>query len=147
MIDYRIKTTLKQDLYVHFQKCDTQFEPPLSDRVSLKEYSQKLNKYSVTFEAWNTSELIGLISVYLNDIKLGVGFISNVSVLIEYEKMGIASRLIKMVKNYAIDLNFSELSLEVNNENIEGIDFYLKHGFKQQSKEENITVMNCILKK
>ena len=72
LINFKTKTALEQDLLIHFQKCDHQFSPALSQRVNLNDYAKKLYEYAEIFEAWSNKNLIGVISVYLNDAIAGL---------------------------------------------------------------------------
>lgn len=146
LIDYKTNTAEEKELLLHFQKCDSQFIPPLSKRVNLIDYSKKLVEYSETFEAWNRKNLVGVISIYLNDDKTKIGYISNVSVLEAFWNKGIAKKLIKSLKNYSFKLDFLKLSLEVNKDNIKAITFYKAQGFKIDKEESNIFIM-CYKKK
>ena len=146
MIDYKINTASRKDLHLHLIKCDDQFIPKLSNRVDLKDYAEKLHKYGIIFEAWEKKVLVGVIASYFDVNKRKEGFISNVSVLEEFEKKGIAGQLVKILKKYAVNLGCFALSLKVNAENKEAIIFYKKHGFKSISREEDIISMTIQLK-
>tara|TARA_R110002049_G_scaffold82349_2_gene209557 strand:+ start:3180 stop:3620 length:441 start_codon:yes stop_codon:yes gene_type:complete len=145
LIEYKINIASKIDLLEHLEKCDHRFIPPLSDRVILKDYSSKLYEKATTFEAWNSTELVGVISVYLNDEDKKSGFISNVSVLEDFEKKGIAGRLLEMTKDHASNIGFSKLSLEVHGENFHAINFYQRYGFDKTNCDKTVIKMNCIL--
>lgn len=58
--------------------------------------------------------------------------IDNIVVNKDYRNLGIASRLIKEVENYAKNNRISTLSLEVSNKNINAYLLYDKLGFKQR---------------
>ncbi len=142
MIDYKTNTATKDDLYLHFQKCDSQFIPALSERVNLKNYAKKLCENAELFEAWHEFELVGVFSVYLNNKESKIGFISNVSVLTNYVKKGLASQLLKQVVSKTIKLDFLELMLEVHSINNKAIMFYTKYGFKIISKKKEVILMS-----
>jgi ribosomal-protein-alanine N-acetyltransferase len=143
LIDYKINTGSKDDLLNHLEVCDSRFLPELSQRVNLDDYVQKLSKYAEIIEAWEASILVGVISVYLNNKASKVGFISSISVLAEFEKKGIASDLIKIMKVEAIKQGFLEIHLEVYSKNDRIITFYKKHGFHPISQSDDVVTM-CI---
>lgn len=130
MIDYKIKKASQKDLYLHLEMCNHLFVPPLSDKVNLHDYAQKIYKKSQTFEAWHKKKLVGLIAVYFNDSQSKKGYITNVSVLENYINKGIASQLIKMTKEYAQNNDFTKISLEVQSKNNIAIELYKKHHFE-----------------
>ena len=73
------------------------------------------------------------------------GFITNVSVIKKYSGAGLASDLLKMCLEYAINHNSTELKLEVNKDNIIALNFYKKHNFTQISLENDSLIMNRIM--
>ena len=91
MITYSINTLKLEQLKNFIKKIDDYFIPPLSERVNLTEYSNKIYK----FEAWDNDTLIGLIACYANNLKTKVAFFSLVAVLKEYRQQGIAGTLIE----------------------------------------------------
>jgi len=136
MIEYKIKESSQKDIFLHLRKCNQSFVPVLSNKVDLAKYSTKIFDYAVTFEAWEESEIIGLIAAYFNDDKSKKGFITNVSVIPDRNNKGIAGNLINMVKDYASKNSFEILQLEVHLQNIKAIEFYLKKGFEIIDKKE-----------
>lgn len=130
MIEYKTNYSTDIEILEHLKICNTQFVPKLSKRVNLNDYSKKLYKNSIRFEAWNLNNLVGLISVYFTDEINKIGFISNVSVVGVFMAKGIATRLLNEVKKYALINNFKFLKLEVNKNNTIAISFYKKSNFK-----------------
>jgi ribosomal protein S18 acetylase RimI-like enzyme len=146
VIDYKIKKASQKDLFLHLESCDYLFVPPLSYKVNLQDYSQKLFEKSQTFEAWHEKKLVGLIAVYFNDRQSKKGFVSNVSVLENYNNKGIGSQLIKMIKEYAKNNDFTKILLEVNSKNINAIALYKKHHFEIEHEEKGSLVMGFRIK-
>ena len=95
MITYSINTLKLEQLKNFIKKIDDYFIPPLSERVNLTEYSNKIYKNATLFEAWDNDTLIGLIACYANNLKTKVAFFSLVAVLKEYRQQGIAGTLIE----------------------------------------------------
>lgn len=140
-IQYRINTATKSEICTHLQLCDTQFVPYLSKRVDIKTYSEKLAKLAYNFEAWNSSELIGLVAVYMNDENRQKAFVTSVSVIGSFLGKGIASVLLKMSIEMAKKMDFYEVALEVDDSNVRAKDLYNKIGFSIYSCEKGITTM------
>lgn len=128
-IKYKIKTATTKEIFSHLKKCDKDFSPPLSERVNIKEYSEKIFKKSVTFEAWKEELLIGLVATYFNDNYENFAFVTNVSVLRDFMGLGIASELLNKCIEYAIKESFSEIRLFVGKDNNQAIGLYQKFGF------------------
>mgnify|MGYP001583318085 CR=1 FL=1 len=140
-IAYKIKTVPIQAIVKHLHACDSCFSPPLSTYVDIDAYGKKIYEKSVTFEAWNGKELIGLLAAYYNDKKTKTGFITNVSVLKEHQHTGIASRLIESVINFGKKESLTKLLLEINRSNTSAIHLYRKCGFKETEKNRHSFTM------
>lgn len=128
MIKYNINKSTTEQIKEHLDKCSIHFAPALDTYVNINDYSVKIKNKAIRFEAWNNNILVGLIAMYVNPSE-GIGFITNVSVDIEYKGHGVASDLIKQVKEYASKNGIETIELEVYQENTKAINFYHKHGF------------------
>jgi ribosomal protein S18 acetylase RimI-like enzyme len=114
----------------HLRECDMRFEPPLSSRVSLPDYAQKLSLFADRFEAWESDRLIGLVAAYLRNSHTLEGFISSVSICGDFEGKGLASRLMQDCFDAACSKGFASLVLEVAQLDQHACGFYRKHGFQ-----------------
>ncbi len=140
-IKYRIKKTTKNEIYLHLIQCNDEFIPKLDTRVNLEEYSNKIEQFAITFEAWYNEKLVGLIATYLNQ-ENELGFITNVSVVKNYMGVGVASKLLEMCINYMEDRNIKNIKLEVSCSNIPAINFYKKYNFVAIENKEDTLIMN-----
>jgi ribosomal protein S18 acetylase RimI-like enzyme len=127
--------SMQSDIELHLKTCDKMFVPPLSGRVDLHDYSIKLFEKSNRFEAWCKDVLVGLIAVYFRDDK--TAFVSNVSVLKEFEGMGIAGKLMNNCLSHLKDEHITLMELEVNIGNSRAITFYEKFGLKCVDNKSN----------
>lgn len=128
-ITYRRNRATAADIAHHLVRCDAEFMPPLSGRVIIESYAEKLASRAVRFEAWTDSELIGLVAAYCNDAESGVSHITSVSVLKERTGEGIATRLLRECIEYAKLQNFGRIRLEVAAGHGSAIRVYEKCGF------------------
>jgi ribosomal protein S18 acetylase RimI-like enzyme len=135
------------DILEHFSHCDPLFVANIANRISLSNYTDKIVRTSVTFEAWENQKLIGLIAAYINDPELITGYITNVSVVTSYNRQGVASRLLENCIIFAQNQGFKELVLEVAENNKPAINFYIKHGFEVKFNKNNYVVMKHYLVK
>ncbi len=142
-IEYKIKEASGQDIFLHLKKCSKYFIPPLEERIDLEAYSEKIHEKATTFEAWNGSDLVGLIAVYYNPAG---GFITNVSVTKEWMGTGVASVLIDNCIAYSAEKNSFELDLEVNQQNILAVNFYKRYQFEETGIKENNLQMKLKIK-
>lgn len=126
-IEYRHNTSSQLDILYHLQNVSSAFVHDLSNRVDVKEYSQKLFSMAEREEAWSGDNLIGLVAYYINH-DTQKAFITNVSVDIRFQKQGIATKLLENAKCVAIEERMKLISLEAANDD-ELIAFYLHNGF------------------
>jgi N-acetylglutamate synthase-like GNAT family acetyltransferase len=127
-ISFKINTSTVNDIKKHLEECSIHFAPALDTYVNIEEYANKIYNKAVRFEAFNDSKLIGLIAMYI-DLNKKIGFITNVSIDIEYKGQGVGGILINKAKKHASKNNIELIELEVYNENIKAMGFYHKHGF------------------
>jgi ribosomal-protein-alanine N-acetyltransferase len=117
-------------LLTHLQGADVGFIPPLSTRLNLSAYADKMVKNARRVEAWDSQVLAGCIAIYA-DRTAGVGFITNVSVLPSYQGSGLASQLLKRALDLAVALGLVRVRLEVHADNAAARALYRRHGFQQ----------------
>lgn len=117
------------DIFGHLSRCDSVFVPPLSSRVDINDYAQKIAGDAVRFEAWLGRELTGLVAAYCNEPGKACAFITSVSVLPEWQEHGIASQLVAHCVTYAQRKGFGRIELEVASCNRKAVALYEKHGF------------------
>ena len=141
MVGYKISSATTTELYEHLAACDDNFIPPLSPRIAMREYAEKIAEHSITFEAWQKTVLVGLIAAYVNDPHNKTAFITNVSVVKEYMGKGIASELMERLIDYLAEKKFTGISLEVHKTNQQAIQFYKKFNFEQDGSREDFLIM------
>jgi ribosomal-protein-alanine N-acetyltransferase len=129
-ITYRTKTASLQEILANLKNCDKDYSPPLSTRVNLQEYAQKLFEKSITFEAWSDNRLIGMVAAYFNDLNSMNGFITNVCVENEFHGKHVGSELIGRCIQFGIENKFKNIYLEVNKYSKAAISLYEKYEFK-----------------
>ena len=124
------------DISRHLNDCSEHFVPPLKQRVNLNEYSRKLFEFAERFECWRGDLLAGLVAVYCNDKPSGVAHVSSVSVLNEYSRLGIASRLLGAAVDHVHHAGFSAMSLRVHTANMRAKSLYEGLGFEYYDIED-----------
>jgi ribosomal-protein-alanine N-acetyltransferase len=140
-INFEVKKAKYKDIYEHLVKCSPLFLPPLSSYVDIEKYAEKILLHSYTFEAWSSSVLVGLIAAYLNQISKENAFITNVSILPEYQRRGISRLLMKITVQKAQEIGFKKLSLCVNSSNSAALNLYKNFDFRIVSIDSNIIKM------
>jgi ribosomal protein S18 acetylase RimI-like enzyme len=128
-IEYKVKTASELEIKTHLAACNSNFIPPLSERVNINEYSKKIAEKAITFEAWSGNDLVGLLAAYFNDTVTQTAFITNVSLLKDYMGAGIAAELLKKCIKYAKENKTKSIELEVAKDNEHAVAFYKKFNF------------------
>ena len=125
-IEFSINKADTAELIRHLIECDTVFIPQLSSYVNINEYCNKIRKNAITFESWENEKLIGMIACYMNNTVEKNAFITNVSVLENYQNKKIAKYLMSKLIEQAEKLDFISIELEVFEQNTKAINFYLR---------------------
>lgn len=144
-IQYREKTASCDEIRGHLAACDEQYQPSLSSRVDIRDYSTKLFEKATTFEAWHQQLLVGLVATYFNDPADAFGFITSVSVMQGHLGSGVASCLLRMCVEKAKRLGVHELRLEVASINASAIGLYRKFEFVEFGRNNNFISMRLTL--
>lgn len=147
-IKYKTKTATEEEIYSHLKECNDSFCSHLDERVNIEEYSKKLFDNSVTFEAWVDNILIGLAAAYFNDMENHSGYITNVSVIKDYIRLGIASELMNMCIRYAKQYKVKEIKLGVyKKDNSPAIHLYKEFGFMDYKNKDDFMLMKLVVSK
>lgn len=140
-IDYRLNNASGSKVAEHLLRCDEYFLPPLSERVEITAYAQKLVSKAARFEAWSGDTMVGLVAIYCNDMETRIAHITSVSVLHEWMNKGIAARLMEQCIAYAQAYGVHTIKLEVASDNAPAICLYAKHGFIVGESHTDLTIM------
>ena len=134
MIEYCANRTSAENLVTYFEEMRRREEihavrifPP---------YVAKLRKNAVIFEAWENNVLVGFCAMYCNRAEKDYAFIPQVNVSPVVRHMGVGTELIRQSVDYARMLEFHEVRLCVNKNNVAAIAFYSRLGFIKMSETE-----------
>lgn len=128
-IEFLLNKASAAQIAEHLLRCDADFVPPLSGRVEINVYAEKISIKAMRFEAWLGGTLVGLVAAYCNDQDKHIAYITSVSVLKEWMGKGIAARLMNLCIEYAKTSAMRQISLEVASGNTPAIRMYEKNGF------------------
>lgn len=144
-IEFCVNRASVSQLVAHLSHCDVDFVPPLSGRVNIESYAQKIANTAIRFEAWAGGELAGLVAAYCNDDSGHVAFITSVSVRSLWQGRGIASRLLACCRQHARGLGFVRIELEVDSRNHAAIRVYERHRFAPSRINGYAMIMSLVL--
>lgn len=128
-VEYLSNKATEAEIADHLSRCDADFVPPLSSRVEINDYAQKITSKATRFEAWSGGMLVGLVANYCNDQESRIAYITSVSVLREWMCKGIAANLIKQCIKHAEMSGMRQINLDVASDNAPAIKLYEKIGF------------------
>ena len=128
-----------EEILDHLERCDSQFLPALSERVDILSYAAKIRANALTFEAWDGSELVGLVAAYVDRINASC-FITSVSVLRGWGRRGIATALLEALVSQTRSLNIETVTLEVSKRSA-ALALYRKLRFEQVAERDDLAVM------
>jgi ribosomal protein S18 acetylase RimI-like enzyme len=134
-----------KELVEHLQRCQEDFVPPLGCRVEVCAYARKLVNSATRFEAWAGNELVGLVAVYCNDEMRRTAYITNVSVVHEWSRKGVAMYLMTRCIEHVRNMRFKRMELEVSNANHKALSLYRKCGFKEREQRDGQTTSSMFL--
>ncbi|MGV8093840.1 MAG: GNAT family N-acetyltransferase [Mangrovibacterium sp.] len=140
-IEYKYDNASKENIAIHLNRCNLLFTPRLDSYVDIDQYAGKIRNRANTFEAWVDNKLVGLVACYLNNKETQQGYITNVSVLKEFQQKGIANALLGQTIKEALAGGFKTLSLEVGVNNKNAIRLYQDLGFVLSERNGNTYTM------
>lgn len=144
-VDYVVNKASAATIAEHLSRCDTDFVPPLRDRVEIVDYAKQIADKAMRFEAWSGSTLVGLVAAYCNDHERSAAYITSVSVLKAWTGKGIATRLINQCVEYARASGMRRIGLEVAGDNPSAMRLYEGIGFSAVDMTGQFVTMNlCI---
>ncbi len=130
----------------HLLACASAFRPPLGSRVPIPAYSAKLASKATRHEAWAGSDLVGLVAIYHGGADQTAAFITNVSVHHDFQRRGIARRLMADAVRIASDVGMVSMDLEVELSSIPALELYTTIGFKRCGESGNTRRMRLDLR-
>lgn len=133
------------ELANHLKHCDAGFMPPLSARVDIDAYAQKLSDKAMRFEAWYAGALVGLVAAYCNDPTKRAAFVTSVSVIPVWKGQGIAARLLAWCLTHVGREGYAVIELEVDKHNQAAVALYQKYGFFTTKTCRTLLIMNLAL--
>ena len=121
---------------------DKEFPVPLSKRINIQEYSEKLCDKGDIFIKSVGDEIVGFIAGYATQAEGNMGYISIIAVKKEYRKQGIADELVEKFLERAKSLGKQGVHVYTYKNNLPARKMYYRCGFidcteiKQDRMEE-----------
>lgn len=111
------------------EQVDGEFSPPLSQRLSLDSYANKLVDNAVIFPLIECGRLSAFVAMYCNDPDGKSAYITMVATAPTARGKGTAAGLVELSIQHARSRGFSQVALEVYRSNVAALKLYNKLGF------------------
>lgn len=125
--ELHIRQLILEEIYKFLIDMNDEYNPPLSVKVDLHHYAEKIFDNAVLFVEEGNSGIIGMVVLYCNDKNNERGYIPLVGVLPAYQQQGIAKKLMLEALSYAKSRKFKVVGIHSNNPI--AIEAYCKIGF------------------
>lgn len=116
------------------RKYDSSFSPPLSSRVDLEAYVDKIFSLGFPLIVEFKRKIVGICFFYANDFVNGTSFLSLILLDVSYRNnaTNISEKMLGEWFKVAKELGMKSLELEVSAEKLSLINWYKSHGFKEK---------------
>ncbi|WP_377278873.1 GNAT family N-acetyltransferase [Rhizobium sp. R86522] len=125
--------------------CDLDFSPPLSARLEIPTYAERICTQAERFEHWDQSTLVGLLAIYCVTPAGAPAFITNLSVCSDQRGRGLADALLRAALMHARSCGFAAVALEVDVNAHAARRLYAKHEFLLQSAKGGTLLLQVTL--
>lgn len=131
-ITSKIESISLEELLIYMRFQANEAFPSLKDKTKLLAFATKLHENAEFCLCRDEGKLVGMIAYYANGQGVDFAYIPHVYVSPNYRKIGLFSRMLNTIEEYVIKKGFSEIRLEVENDNWGAQSAYLKNGFLQK---------------
>lgn len=126
-MEFNIGTLPFDEVRTFLIETDKEFQTPLSSKLNIEEYAFKLAHHSEFSYCHDESEIVGMISCYMN--RPPYAYISNVCVRSNYRNRGIFKQLFNNLVDTLKTRGFTTIRLEVSDDNVIARKAYANMGF------------------
>ena len=95
------------------KRVDLSFYEPLSKRIIIEDYAQKLSQRAVNIFIMDSLQDIAHAAFYVTEQKFKI-FLTSIAVVHDYKNKGVGSLLLSKVEDYAVKNQVSVVELELN---------------------------------
>jgi len=113
-----------KEIYNFLKELDCDFVPPLTSRVILSDYVEKICRLAICVIVREQNKIVGLSAIYCNDQINRRAFLTSFAVKKHLRRKGVATKLFNESLKVARSKNMSHFSWEVNSKNKKAMLFY-----------------------
>lgn len=117
------------ELYFFLKKVDNDLPIPISKKIELDTFLNKIFNLGQVYCAFDKNKLIGTCFFYCNDERQDLAFLTLLVIDDKYRRKGIGNRLVGLMIKYCQMLGFKKLRLYTRVNNVQAIKFYKSIGF------------------
>jgi ribosomal protein S18 acetylase RimI-like enzyme len=126
-----------QMVFELLSRVDSDFYPPLSSRLNLKCYAEKIKDKASLFFRLEANVLIGLCAAYATDKVKLEAYLTMLAVDPSYRGLGVAKSLIKEMEAKLSLEGFNTIKLEVYKANLGAFSMYKSLGYLITEETDN----------
>ena len=133
MIDYIVfdnKKCNKEDIAKFILEQDKMFSVPLSERIDIKKFIEKIVSKAIIIKAVSKNDIIAMSAFYANDQVNFKSYLTFLAVDNRYRNNGIANNLIDIMFDVLKEKEMLSVELTTGISNIAARRLYEKKGFK-----------------
>lgn len=121
----------EQMLVNFFREVDRSFPIPLSEKVNINQYAQKLLEYGTLCVKIKDDAIQGLVGGYTENVEEKRAYISVVAVLSSCYRQGVASKLVREFIEQCREKQLQSIHLYTHKNNTGAIEMYRRIGFQE----------------
>lgn len=133
--------SLKLEIENLLWQIDGDFHSPLSLRLNIADYAEKMAKNATIFSVYDKETLTAFAAVYCNDSNSQIAYLTMIAVAPGYRERGLGSNLIEASIRYLKRINFKSFKLEVDKKNINALAMYQRFGFNKIAERDDSIFM------
>ncbi len=118
-------------LYEFIKEIDNELPTPLSGRVNLKEYAEKLYSKAHLCYIKDKDRIVALVAGYIKNTPDNIAYVTLVGTLPEFRGVGYAEKLMRQFISDSLNQKLSGVHLHTDKSNIAAESLYHKLGFKE----------------
>ncbi len=145
MIKFLKSKLTSVEISAFFILCDKSFIPPLSNRVVIEEYAEKLSILSSHFCIYYNKTLIGLSCCYCNDYIGKKAYISVTCIHPKFQGKGLGKKLTLFVEDDIKKMDFKKIRFEVDMANLPSLSMHEKIGYLIVARNEHSFFLEKVL--
>ena len=120
-----------EEIEIFLNAVEQDFPVPLSEKVDLKEYAQKLFDHATIFCAYENGVIASMVAGYTRNLTDDLAFVSIMATRKEYRGQGLASKQLGKFLEESRNVGVKGVHVYAVESNLPAVATYKKHGFER----------------